>query len=192
MSLYVIESLAGLALTGVFIALQPPDLSRSASSSIRGVQTAGLAVAGLVIDGRERSPTFRKLLGEVDESDWIVFVQTGSCRVPGVVGCLLHQIGTFQGRQYLRIVISGGTRSDDEVIATIGHELQHAVEVVSEPGIAKSADIRELYRRIGYVSMRMSGGQLFETRRAVTAGSDILRELRAARGASERPQPAER
>lgn len=153
-------------------------------ASIMGVRPTSVSVAELVAEGRDRSPTFRSLLEDVNVSGWIVFVQKGSCRLPGVRACLLHRVGMFHGRRYLRIVLSGPPSAREEMIATIGHELQHAAEVVTDRGIENAADISELYRRVGYLSMRTAHGQLYETTAAVRTGGKILQELRRERGAA--------
>ena len=38
----------------------------------------------------------------------------------------------FEGRRYLRLVLSHPPAAREQMIATIGHELQHAGEVVSD------------------------------------------------------------
>lgn len=181
MALYGIQCVAGLALTGLLGALQAADGTQSAPLPFHGVRAAVPAVAALVAEGRERSSTFRALLQELDASEWIVFVQTGSCQVPGVSNCLLHRIGTFHGMRYLRVVLSERSQSDDEAIATIGHELQHAVEVANTPGVSAAGDIRELYRRIGYLAKRTPIGDLYETSGARSTGAAVLRELKSDR-----------
>ena len=186
--------ITAFALHGAFVALQVtgPTPSPDARTGGGGVRTDGVALANLVTEGREHSSTFRRLARQVEASDWIVFVQRGSCRAPGVFACLLHRVGVFQGHRYLRIVIGEGVRAGDDLIATIGHELQHAVEVVSEPSLASSADIWRLYRRIGHVSIRMVGGEVFETDRAVRAAAAIHEELRSDRMAVVRQRSASR
>lgn len=179
----VVLTCAGLLLMvpSLQVRAQVPEL---AGSRIRCV---GPIATGFVKKGRERSPTFRKLVEELESSDWIVFVQRGSCRLAGVTGCLLHQVGRYNSLRYLRVVVSAPFGSDDETIATIGHELQHAVEVVRAPGISNAGDIRQLYRRIGFVSVRrrVAGeiGEAYETGNAIRAGATVLRELRANRRA---------
>lgn len=177
----------GLSVGGP-VASAPP----SAQPSVPAIRTAGAELANIAAAGRERSSTFRKLWRDLEASDWIVFVQNGSCGVPRVVSCLLHRIGAFEGHHYLRVVIAAQIQADDEAIAALGHELQHAAEVLGEPGINTSEDIRQLYRRIGFVSMRTAGGELYETDRAVRVGMDIRRELRLARVARALPTAAQR
>lgn len=178
MALLPIQYIAGVTLNALLAVLPATDRS-AVLVPIHGVHAPGPAVAELVTAGRQRSPTFRALVRELDRSDWIVFVQTGSCLIPAVSSCLLHRIGTFHGVRYLRIVLSDLPPSSDEAIATIGHELRHALEVVNAPDVSAAPDTRGLYRRIGYVARRTPFGDSYETPEAQTAGAMILRELQA-------------
>jgi hypothetical protein len=54
---------------------------------------------------------------------------------------------------------------------TIGHELQHAVEVLSDPKVMDSRDLFHLFNRIG-----PTGVDRFETPAAVRAGLAVARE----------------
>jgi hypothetical protein len=170
--------LVGLALAEFCVASNVGVDAKLGDVFAVGVRPMSVSIAELVAEGRDRSATFRSLLEGLNVSGWIVFVQEGACRLPRVRGCLLHSVGMFDGRRYLRIVLSGPPASRDETIATIGHELQHAVEVVDDPSITKASDISDLYRRIGYVSMKTASGQLYETRSAVRTGVAIREELR--------------
>lgn len=145
-----------------------------------GVRAVGTSIADLLTAGRDRSPTFRSLLRDIDASGWIVFVQSGSCQVAQLSSCLLHRVGVFEGQHYLRLIVGNQALSDD-AIATIGHELQHAVEVTSALGITEGPQIRQLYRRIGYVSVRAPGAEVYETTAAINARATVLRELRSTR-----------
>jgi hypothetical protein len=156
------------------------------------VRPVGMAIAALLRDGAERSPTFRSLVEQLDGSEWIVFVQAGSCRLSRITGSLLHRMGVFEGRRYLRVVLSDTSATHDDAIATIGHELQHAAEVVREPRITQASDIQDLYRRIGYVSVRTTIGAVYETKGAVRAGAQVLTELRFARRTAARERTASR
>ena len=181
MAVYGTPFVAGLTLMSVLARLQHEDETHSPPKPTYGVRAAMPAVAALVEDGRRRSSTFRALLRDLDGSDWIVFVQPGSCQLPGVSACMLHSVGTFHGVRYLRVVLSETpkTRFNDDAIATIGHELRHAVEVVKTPGISAGRDILELYRRIGYIAKRTPIGNLYETSSAQETGAAVLRDLEA-------------
>jgi hypothetical protein len=190
MNLNTMRIAAGVALAGLCAGMQPLVQAGSNQSSSTGVRPVDASIAALLTDGRARSATFRSLLEHLEPAGWLVFVQAGSCPISGVAGCMLHGVGQFDGRPYLRIVVSQSSRTQDEVIATIGHEFQHAVEVASDPRITDATDIRELYRRIGYVSMRAAGRQLYETEAALRAGVTVLAELTSERRVTERLRTA--
>jgi hypothetical protein len=167
--------------------------AHSGQSSSAGVRPLDSSIAALLTEGRIRSATFRSLLEQLESSGWIVFVQAGSCQISGVAGCMLHRVGAFDNSpRYLRIVVSETSRTPDEVIATIGHELQHAAEVTGDPRITDAVAIREMYRRIGYVSMRPAGRQLYETEAAIRTGAHILGELKSERRVTQRQRTASR
>ena len=73
----------------------------------------------------------------------------------------------------LRILVD--TRRDhDELLASIGHELQHAVEALSDPHVTDNRTICFFFDRIG--SFRLGR---FETHAAIQAGLKVSAELRA-------------
>ena len=57
---------------------------------------------------------------------------------------------------------------------SLGHELQHALEVLREPGVTTSAEMRWLFQEIGIRS-----GNMFETDEAIRVENEIRRELAA-------------
>jgi hypothetical protein len=77
------------------------------------------------------------------------------------------------GQRYLRIEVRT-PRSPLELLATIGHELQHAVEIARAPGVRNSAAMRDLYRRIG---QNGANALTFETSDAQEVGKRVRLEL---------------
>ena len=176
---HVLHGIVSVALASFLsepLPLRNPSAARPTAGAVRPTDAK---VEWLIQQGCSGSATFRALVDELQSSSWIVFVQSGSCRMPGMFGCLLHQVGTTENRKYLRIVITAQPASHVDVIATIGHELQHAVEVVRDGHVQNNSDLRDLYRRIGYVASRAHTVAIYETPAARTAGSKILQELRS-------------
>ena len=62
----------------------------------------------------------------------------------------------------------------ETLLASIGHELQHAVEVLSDPHVTDTRSIYFFFDRIGQI-----GQDRFETIAAIQAGLDVLAEWRA-------------
>jgi hypothetical protein len=69
-----------------------------------------------------------------------------------------------------------GTPDPELTIGSIGHELHHALEVLSRRRITTDSEITLLYHRIGRVR-----GRSIETDEAVKAGDAVRRELRHGR-----------
>jgi hypothetical protein len=84
-------------------------------------------------------------------------------------------MGKAGGFRYVRAQISTEL-NPDAMIATLAHELQHAVEVIEDEGVIDQRSLEQLYRRIG----RRSGGSMpagWETEAAQQAGLRVRREL---------------
>jgi hypothetical protein len=123
-------------------------------------------------EGISRSPTLRRLVYAIDASNAIVYVEYGVCRSVAR-GCLLGSLIVAGPHRILRVVIRE-TQLADDLVASLGHELQHALEVLSEPAVTTSAEMLWLFRKIGIRS-----GNMFETYDAIRVGDEIRRELAA-------------
>jgi hypothetical protein len=140
----------------------------SAQESVRSSQaglTASIARANL------QSQTFKFLTDTVKASDGIVYIEPGVCR-RGVAACLTDV--TIAGDKRILWVRVDARRADIDLIASIGHELRHAVEVLGNPTIRTNAAMYLFYVREGIVR----GWGAFETAAAVEAGSAVREELR--------------
>ena len=97
-----------------------------------------------------------------------------------MTGALLHQVTRVaDGTRYLRVIIAQG-RSDDAVIATLAHELQHAIELLDvslDGGDSFDANLGDLYQ----VGSRL---WVHETERAMQITLAVRRELQGRRPAS--------
>ncbi|MDP2391124.1 MAG: hypothetical protein Q8N52_12415, partial [Acidobacteriota bacterium] len=76
--------------------------------------------------------------------------------------------------RYLRATLNAGLGTDQQ-IATLGHELQHAVEVLDDELVVCEKSLVALYRRIGQPSRATSAG--WETLAAQETGYQVRREL---------------
>jgi hypothetical protein len=130
------------------------------------------SIAGLLDEGTNRSATFRRLVETIDATDGIVYVQEGRCG-HHVRACLALSVQLAGPNRILRIVVDM-RRDHDELIAAIGHELQHAVETLSDPHVRNDATIFSLFDRIGPTDRGR-----FETQAAIRAGTAVWTELRA-------------
>jgi len=62
-------------------------------------------------------------------------------------------------------------------MATLGHELYHALEIAQEPSIVDARTLAAFYRRHGIETGGIAGRQTFETEGAEQAGRQARREL---------------
>jgi hypothetical protein len=135
-------------------------------------------LTGVMAKGYARSETFRDLVQQVDASGWVVFVQNGSCPMKQAVGCLLHTVGTYEGRPYLRVRVVVTSRHPDSVLATVAHELQHALEAINSGEVHDSTTLTALFVKIGNSATKVSGGVMYETKAARSAEERVGREIK--------------
>ena len=155
-------------------AVTPPLVSVS-HARVRGV---GARVATVLIEASEQSKTFRGLIEQISATDGIVYIVEGKCG-HGVRACLTFTITSAGPNRVLRILIDR-SKTDREAMRSIGHELQHAVEVLSNPTVRSLGQMYQLYDRICNQC-----GDRFETNAAILAGDAVRDEL-------QKSAPAER
>ena len=76
----------------------------------------------------------------------------------------------------LRVVVDSSGQSDIDTMASLGHELRHALEVLNEPSVRTGYGMLALYKRNGAVQ-----GESFETEAAIKAGDAVYLELKRRR-----------
>ena len=143
-----------------------------------GVRTTSPALVALIRQATEHSATFRGLIDTIEASDGIVHVSEGKCR-HGARACLPLTVTVAGPFRILFVLVRIDTRRADwDYMGSIGHELHHAIEVLSDPRITSSHDMVRLFTNEG----RMVNGT-FETNAAVDTGSavrfEVLEALRA-------------
>src|SRR5262249_17238924 len=113
----MVRRLCSLALAAV-VSVEPQALPRVGSSHPY--------IPAMIEEGQVRSGTFRRLVRTIEETNGLVYVEAGDCR-HGVNACLPLAISSSGEYRILRVLIDA-RRPDWEVMASIGHELQHACE----------------------------------------------------------------
>jgi hypothetical protein len=164
-----------LTMVCFLLVLPVPTLAADPLQRVRAVDQA---LAELIQDGAARSATFRTLIDRMEQSEWVVFVQPGSCPERAAVGCLLHVVGQFEGRPYVRVLVNPRSRHPDQVIVTLAHELQHAVEVATSGSVTDGPSMIHLLRATSTSRVRTSKAVLYETAAARSAEEAVFRELR--------------
>jgi hypothetical protein len=152
-------------------ALMTSPTSTTANSELQNVRTMNVFLAGLIADAREQSPTLAEMLDRVERSDVIVYFEAVPRFEGSLRGCV-HFIGASNGYRYVRAQIKTMMNRYD-VIASLAHELQHAVEIADHPEVTSEDSLAALYRRIGDERETRH----FETDRAQSAGRVVRAEV---------------
>jgi hypothetical protein len=138
------------------------------------VRATNPTIAALVTQAEEQSPTFRSIVDIINGTDGLVYVENGKCP-GGSRACLMHSVTIAGPNRLLRVKVDvPRSRSDRDLIALLGHELRHAVEILSNPGLRNNAEVLTFYQQEGGV---FSGGRFVETEAAVQAQLKISDEL---------------
>jgi hypothetical protein len=125
-------------------------------------------------EGAARSATFKALVDRIEASNVIVYVAVNPSLRASLSGALtwMTQAGDFR---YVRASISP-EMTFDHMIASVAHELQHAVEVIEDETVIDERTLVALYRRIGLPS-RAAGPSGWDTEAAQRTGTQVRREL---------------
>ena len=129
----------------------------------------------LVDDAARRSPEIRAALDRLEALDVTVYIRAtmfAQLELEGRVALL----STTGSRRYLVIELACG-RSELTQMATLGHELFHAVEIAEEPSVVNAATMADFYSRIGLETSDSRGLRTFETEAAAAAGQRARHQL---------------
>lgn len=142
-------------------------------------------VESLLATGMDRSATFRQLVRRLERSDVIVYVEARHDMRNGV-GASMRFVTRSATDRFVRIQLNADYHNHT-LVALLGHELQHAVEVAEHAEVQSPDNLREFYRRTGV----RTGPDSFDSEEARQAGylvrDEIVRkpsDLRLARGAA--------
>jgi hypothetical protein len=127
----------------------------------------------LAREGCRRSATFRRLVRRIEQLRGVVYVVSKMKLPVATEGALLHRITvTPDGSRCLWIVVKRD-RLSPYLVGVLGHELQHALEVLEDQDIRTAEEIEELFRR----HRPSHQGQVLETDAALAAGEKVVSEL---------------
>lgn len=134
--------------------------------------------------GMKESPTFATVVSRLQTSDVIVYLVQDTCPGRRVVGCVAA-ISKAGGFRYIRINLVLVHRAAPtllkqmpvQLVAQIGHELQHAIEIAEDASIVDARTLEQAYSRKR--AHRNTVG--FDTDAAIDTGEHVLRDLSRAR-----------
>jgi hypothetical protein len=106
----------------------------------------------------------------IEATDGIVYFRVGTCG--RLRACLVHQISVAGTHRVLNIIVDA-QHHDLSLMGAIGHELQHALEVLGDARIRTDAALFAFYKLHG---LEVKG--VIETRTAIAAGDAVRDEIR--------------
>lgn len=161
------------AIGQVALALLAAGIANAQDTTVAArVRSESPTIAAAIAEGIERSAAFRRLVEMIGATDGIVYVQEGSCRRSSRA-CLHLSVGVAGSYRFLRILVSTRKAPGCQLVASIGHELQHAVEVLANPKVRSTFDMFLFFDRTAPVGWRDS----FETDEAIRAGLQVDKEM---------------
>jgi hypothetical protein len=127
-------------------------------------------------EGLRRSPTFAGMVRALEATDVIVQL-VEAAKLPPLTDAQTMLVQGAKDFRFIRVHI-GGKRRGDDLIALLGHELMHALEIAWEPDVRDERALETLYRRIGE---RGPKPNQYDTQEARSIERLVHRELAGAR-----------
>lgn len=125
--------------------------------------------------GRYYSSTFRALVDRLEEGNFVVYVQYGELQ-GGIQGRLVFLSAVGEHR-YVLVELARELDTARQM-AIVGYELQHAIEVLEQPGIVDHATFANAFSRAGFKRRHFADGGIgIDTAAAVVIGRQIWREV---------------
>jgi hypothetical protein len=134
------------------------------------VRSSHAYIRAMIDEAARRSPSFRRLIEAIEATDGIVYVEDGTCG-HSVRACLSLSISAAAQFRILRVLVDA-RQPDWDVMASIAHELRHAIEVLENARITTPEAIYFFYK---YEAR--AAGESFETEAAVRAGNAVRQEV---------------
>ena len=147
------------------------------TSEFPRIRSSSAKLASLISEAKERSPTFSALVTAIEATDGIVFVQDGRCR-QGRQACLTWRV-TLAGPYRMLFVRLDARKSDLDLMASAGHELRHALEVLADASLRSTEAIHFFYMR----GLSPESFRTAETAAAEATGNAVFLEVQRSRSA---------
>jgi len=160
-----------------------PGAAQSGTTAMPRIRTLDAKAAVAIETGVRRSPTFRALVEELEQSDVVVYVYTTPYLSEYVSGGLSF-VGVSASMRFMKIALDLDL-TPDQTVYILAHELQHALEIARAPHVKTQEDFDAFYRHVGIDGAL---AHTFETAEARLTGQQVRRELRARPGTIDDPR----
>ena len=172
------QLIVGFMMIGVISAGRPARADDLHAETVQHVRSSNASIIALIGLARQQSTTFRGLIETINASEGIVYVENGECG-RGVRACLVS-VTTAGGHRFLRVHVNT-EEADWDLMGSIGHELRHTIEVLSNRTVTATASLHSFY-----LHSSSTDGFLkpFETNAAVETGAAVRGEVQKYRRTS--------
>ena len=160
-------AVSAIALVWFFVTVHATAADQT---GMRRVRAENPLLSDAITQGVSRSTTFRRLIEAIDATDGLVYVLDGRCG-QGVRACLHMSLELSGGNRLLRIIVNPRRAPGCELLVSIAHELQHALEALSNPSVRTAFGLSSFFHQIG-----PEGPRRFETPEAIQRGLDVENE----------------
>jgi hypothetical protein len=148
------------------------------SGTTTRVRSEHPVIVDAIAEASEHSATFRSLSEAIEGTDGIVYIRDGPC--PLLLRACLTGARRAPPMRFVFISVDRRRSAGCRLMASLGHELQHALEVLGNPEVTDNGTLAQFFMRIGPTG----DAQRFETPAASRAELRVEQELRAARRCS--------
>src|SRR5215831_2485964 len=149
--------------------------ARSHAESIQRIRTTSSLVQAVLAGATEKSPTLRAIVERIAQSNVIVYVTCEQFKTVTISGRTMWADASGEAR-YLRVQVDC-TLARANLVAILGHELQHVAEVADRPDVIDLRTFLKLFEAIGYPSCGRIWREQFETDDATAAGQRVREEF---------------
>jgi hypothetical protein len=140
------------------------------------LRPANRYLRNVIAEGLLHSATLRSLVSRLESLNTIVYLDSGQPLGPNTLGRTRLMVATGIFR-YIRTDLDDRLPRVD-LLALLGHELRHAVEIAEHPSVVDEPTLIALYREIGSAHGSLPGNkQWFETDAAIATGRKVYLEL---------------
>jgi hypothetical protein len=163
----------------LLVALPSDAASSRENAHVRPVHPE---LAKLIEEGAAQSATLRSLIEQLQRTDVVALIEFDNLNLPSDLAGGLRFITKAGSLRLLRVSIRR-TLSRRLMLVTIGHELQHALEIAAAPQVVDEESLHAFYRKLD----RGSPADRFDTNGARRAGDFVDMDLQAKRVESTVP-----
>jgi hypothetical protein len=161
-----------VVLTGLGWAPQTGAAAPVSTQALPRVRSSHPYIRAMIAEAQVRSATFRRLVSAIEATDGIVYVEEGACG-HGVRACMPPVVTAVTDFRILRVVVDP-RQQDWEVMSSIGHELQHALEVLNDRTLRTNTAMMFVFSQAHAIT-----SDAFETRDALDVGDAVRNEIAA-------------